>query len=143
MIILCSLLSNSGLFHSLYFSIANNISNSAVYMSSVLMQFIMRDNIRIGLERALSTGNWDVKRFKMSRKGVTQVVYFSSCSLSSFAYALFYRAWICQITLTISILDVRGFMFDMLYSMLIRVNIGKWIHTLHEYICYLTEGVIC
>ncbi|KAK1372478.1 hypothetical protein POM88_028671 [Heracleum sosnowskyi] len=38
--------------------------------------YIMRGNKSItgGLERALSTGNWDVKRFRMNRKGMTQVV---------------------------------------------------------------------
>ncbi|XP_031376042.1 DNA-directed RNA polymerase III subunit 2 isoform X1 [Punica granatum] len=35
---------------------------------------IIRDNITHGLERALSTGNWDVKRFKMHRKGMSQVL---------------------------------------------------------------------
>ncbi|KAF4400699.1 hypothetical protein G4B88_001254 [Cannabis sativa] len=37
-------------------------------------QWIVRDSITFGLERSLSTGNWDVKRFKMSRKGMTQVL---------------------------------------------------------------------
>lgn len=27
-----------------------------------------------GLERSLSSGNWDVQRFRMSRKGVSQVI---------------------------------------------------------------------
>ncbi|KAF5764572.1 putative DNA-directed RNA polymerase [Helianthus annuus] len=30
--------------------------------------------ITTGLERSLSTGNWDVRRFKMHRKGITQIV---------------------------------------------------------------------
>ncbi|XP_061343132.1 DNA-directed RNA polymerase III subunit 2 [Gastrolobium bilobum] len=33
-----------------------------------------RDIITLGLERTLSTGNFDVKRFKMERKGMTQVL---------------------------------------------------------------------
>ncbi|CAI0421527.1 unnamed protein product [Linum tenue] len=37
-------------------------------------QYLLRDSISNGLERALSTGNWDVKRFRMNRKGVTQVL---------------------------------------------------------------------
>ncbi|PIN14066.1 RNA polymerase III, second largest subunit [Handroanthus impetiginosus] len=37
-------------------------------------QHIVKDSITVGLERTLSTGNWDVKRFKMHRKGMTQVV---------------------------------------------------------------------
>ncbi|EEF36800.1 DNA-directed RNA polymerase III subunit, putative [Ricinus communis] len=39
-----------------------------------LAQYIVRDNITNGLERTLSTGNFDVKRFKMHRKGMTQVL---------------------------------------------------------------------
>ncbi|XP_024024074.1 DNA-directed RNA polymerase III subunit 2 [Morus notabilis] len=37
-------------------------------------QYIVTDKITVGLERSLSTGNWDVKRFKMNRKGMTQVL---------------------------------------------------------------------
>ncbi|KAK3007785.1 hypothetical protein RJ639_014162, partial [Escallonia herrerae] len=36
--------------------------------------YIARDSITSGLERLLSTGNWDIKRFRMQRKGMTQVV---------------------------------------------------------------------
>ncbi|GAV62441.1 RNA_pol_Rpb2_6 domain-containing protein/RNA_pol_Rpb2_2 domain-containing protein/RNA_pol_Rpb2_1 domain-containing protein/RNA_pol_Rpb2_3 domain-containing protein/RNA_pol_Rpb2_4 domain-containing protein/RNA_pol_Rpb2_5 domain-containing protein, partial [Cephalotus follicularis] len=35
---------------------------------------IVKDSITVGLERTLSTGNFDVKRFKMHRKGMTQVL---------------------------------------------------------------------
>ncbi|KAK9129750.1 hypothetical protein Sjap_010237 [Stephania japonica] len=34
----------------------------------------VKELITHGLERAISTGNWDVKRFKMHKKGMTQVV---------------------------------------------------------------------
>ena len=37
------------------------------------MQYIVGDSISFGLERSLSTGNWNVKRFKMNKKGMTQV----------------------------------------------------------------------
>ncbi|THG07821.1 hypothetical protein TEA_002046 [Camellia sinensis var. sinensis] len=40
----------------------------------IVSLFIVKDSITVGLERTLSTGNWDVKRFKMHRKGMTQVV---------------------------------------------------------------------
>lgn len=39
-----------------------------------ISQHLRKDLITTGLERAISSGNWDVKRFKMSRKGMTQVV---------------------------------------------------------------------
>ncbi|PWA98104.1 nuclear RNA polymerase C2 [Artemisia annua] len=39
-----------------------------------ISQHLVKDSITIGLERALSTGNWDVSRFKMHRKGITQIV---------------------------------------------------------------------
>ncbi|KAG6393793.1 hypothetical protein SASPL_144365 [Salvia splendens] len=35
---------------------------------------IRNDCITNGLERALSTGNWDIKRFRMNRKGMSQVL---------------------------------------------------------------------
>lgn len=37
-------------------------------------QHIIKDTISFGLERALSTGNWYAKRFRVDRKGVTQVL---------------------------------------------------------------------
>jgi DNA-directed RNA polymerase III subunit RPC2 len=37
-------------------------------------QCIRPDFLSNGLEHAISSGNWTVKRFKMDRKGVTQVV---------------------------------------------------------------------
>lgn len=39
-----------------------------------ISQYIVKDSITQGLERTLSTGNWDVKRFRMHRKGMTQVL---------------------------------------------------------------------
>lgn len=45
-------------------------------------QCIRPDTLSNGLEHAISSGNWAVKRFKMDRKGVTQVK-FSAFSTSS------------------------------------------------------------
>ncbi|KAL6130145.1 hypothetical protein ACLB2K_068526 [Fragaria x ananassa] len=39
-----------------------------------LAQYIRKDQISLGLERTLSTGNFDLKRFKMHRTGMTQVL---------------------------------------------------------------------
>ncbi|KAJ6797280.1 DNA-directed RNA polymerase III subunit 2 [Iris pallida] len=39
-----------------------------------MKQHLKSDFITHGLERAMSTGNWDIKRFKMHRKGVSQLV---------------------------------------------------------------------
>ncbi|KAF7825950.1 DNA-directed RNA polymerase III subunit 2 isoform X1 [Senna tora] len=38
------------------------------------IEYISRDTITNGLERTLSSGNFDIKRFKMHRKGMTQVL---------------------------------------------------------------------
>lgn len=38
------------------------------------LQFVRGDSITAGLERTLSTGNFNVKRFRMDRKGMTQVL---------------------------------------------------------------------
>ncbi|PNY08929.1 DNA-directed RNA polymerase iii subunit rpc2-like protein, partial [Trifolium pratense] len=38
------------------------------------LTILSRDTITLGMERTLSTGNFDVKRFKMHKSGVTQVL---------------------------------------------------------------------
>ncbi|KAK6158488.1 hypothetical protein DH2020_005802 [Rehmannia glutinosa] len=51
------------------------LRNCFRYLFSASSQCVYRkDSITVGLERSLSTGNWDVKRFRMHRKGMTQVV---------------------------------------------------------------------
>ncbi len=45
-----------------------------------ILKCIRQDTITSALSRAISTGNWNLKRFRMERAGVTQVY---SCSISS------------------------------------------------------------
>ncbi|KAF3337656.1 DNA-directed RNA polymerase III subunit RPC2 [Carex littledalei] len=37
-------------------------------------RYIVTDIITLGLEKSISTGNWDLKRFRMHKKGVSQVL---------------------------------------------------------------------
>ena len=39
-----------------------------------ILKCIRQDTLSNGLEHAISSGNWTVKRFRMERKGVTQVL---------------------------------------------------------------------
>ena len=40
-----------------------------------VIKCVRQDTIFQGMEHAISTGNWTVKRFKMERAGVTQVMF--------------------------------------------------------------------
>ncbi|XP_042436786.1 DNA-directed RNA polymerase III subunit 2-like isoform X1 [Zingiber officinale] len=56
--------------------LANRAYEKASRSSRLDFTHFLRQNndITLGLDRSISTGNWDLKRFKMHRKGVSQVV---------------------------------------------------------------------
>ncbi|GER44332.1 DNA-directed RNA polymerase [Striga asiatica] len=55
-------------------AIDENLTKRLLSSRFDISQYIVKDRITVGLERSLSTGNWDVKRFRMHRKGMTQAV---------------------------------------------------------------------
>ncbi|XP_015694372.2 DNA-directed RNA polymerase III subunit 2 [Oryza brachyantha] len=52
-----------------------NRTSERIHSSPLDLSLHIKENIIThGLERAISTGNWDIKRFRMHRKGVSQVL---------------------------------------------------------------------
>uniref|UniRef100_A0A0D9Z8N5 DNA-directed RNA polymerase subunit beta n=1 Tax=Oryza glumipatula TaxID=40148 RepID=A0A0D9Z8N5_9ORYZ len=52
-----------------------NKTSEKIHSSPLDLSLHIKENIIThGLERAISTGNWDIKRFRMHRKGVSQVL---------------------------------------------------------------------
>ena len=39
-----------------------------------ISKYIRHDTITMGMESAISSGNWNIKRFRMDRKGVSQIL---------------------------------------------------------------------
>lgn len=52
----------------------NHLSKSGRTQPFDVVKFIRTDTITFGLEHAIISGNWSIKRFRMERKGVTQVL---------------------------------------------------------------------
>lgn len=52
----------------------NHLSKSNRAAQFDIIKCIRTDTVTFGLEHAISSGNWSIKRFRMERKGVTQVL---------------------------------------------------------------------
>lgn len=52
----------------------NHLGKSGRTQPFDVVKFIRTDTITFGLEHAIISGNWSIKRFRMERKGVTQVL---------------------------------------------------------------------
>ena len=52
----------------------NHLSKSNRAAQFDIAKCIRTDTVTFGLEHAISSGNWSIKRFRMERKGVTQVL---------------------------------------------------------------------